>query len=344
MKNSSLVLIAMLLFFISCDKTHPNDGIYADIKTEKGTIVIQLHFEETPITVANFVALAEGTSEKVTDSLKGKKFYNGLPFHRVIPNFMIQGGDMQRNGKGNPGYTFEDEFPKDSLDNLLFSHDSKGVLSMANSGPNTNGSQFFITHTKTDWLDGKHTVFGKVVGGLDIVDSIQQNDEIISIEIVRKGKLAKNFSPNEAIEKARIAKIEIDKLAFEKRKIDSVQFAITMDESNAMILKSGLKILHVSKGKGKKVKQGDRIKVHYKGYFSNGVVFDTSYKRQKPFEFTIGVDQVIEGWTEGMALLNAGGKARLFIPYGLAYGESGYGPIPAKSNLIFEVELIEIVK
>jgi cyclophilin family peptidyl-prolyl cis-trans isomerase len=334
----------MLLFFVACDKTHPNDGMYADIKTEKGTIIVQLYFEYTPITVANFVSLAEGTNEKVTDSLKGKRFYKGLPFHRVIPNFMIQAGDIQRNGKGSPGYAFEDEFPKDSLGNLLFTHDSKGIVSMANFGPNTNGSQFFITHKPTAWLDGKHTVFGKVINGLDIIDSIQQNDEIISIDIVRKGKLAKNFSPNEAIEKARNAKIEMDKLAIERHKKESIQFAIDMGEAKAVARKSGLKILHVSKGKGKRVQQGDRIKVHYKGYFSNGEVFDTSYKRQRPFEFTIGIDRVIEGWTEGISLLNAGGKARLFIPYNLAYGAAGYGPIPEKSNLIFEVELIEIVK
>jgi cyclophilin family peptidyl-prolyl cis-trans isomerase len=344
MKNFNTVLIIVLLSLVACDKTHPNDGVYADIKTAKGTIIVQLHFEDTPITVANFVALTEGTSQKVTDSLKGKRFYDGLPFHRVIPNFMIQGGDIERNGKGNPGYTFEDEFPKDSLGNLLFTHDSKGILSMANSGPHTNGSQFFITHTNTAWLDGKHTVFGKVINGLDIIDSIQQNDKIISIDIVRKGRLAKIFSPDKAIEKARIAKIATDKLVFETRKRDSIQFAITMNEASAQIRTSGLKIVHVSIGKGKRAQHGDRIKVHYKGYFSNGKVFDSSYKRNKPFEFTIGVDRVIEGWTEGMALLNAGGKARFFIPYELAYGATGYGLIPAKSNLIFEVELLEIVK
>ncbi len=343
MKNISLLFI-IILFFVSCDKTHPTDGLYADIKTDKGMIVVQLHFQETPITVANFVTLAEGTNEKVSDSLKGEKFYDGLPFHRVIPDFMIQGGDIQRNGKGNPGFTFEDEFPRDSIGDLLFSHDSKGVMSMANSGPNSNGSQFFITHTRTDWLDGKHTIFGKVVNGLDIIDSIQVNDKILSIEIIRKGSLAKSFSPKEAVEKARILKKEKYKLAIEARKKDSIQFSLDMNEANAEVLKSGLKILHLTKGKGKKVNDGDKIKVHYKGYFVDGKVFDTSYKRQKPFEFTLGVDRIIEGWTEGITYLNTGGSARLFIPYELAYGAEGYGSIPEKSNLIFEVEVIEIVK
>ena len=344
MKNFNIVLIILLLIFISCDKSHTNDGVYADIKTDKGTIIVQLHFEETPITVANFVALAEGTNKRVVDSLIGKKFYDGLPFHRVIPNFMIQGGDILRDGKGNPGYTFEDEFPKDSLGKLLFTHDSKGIVSMANSGPNTNGSQFFITHTNTAWLNGKHTIFGKVINGLDVIDSIQQNDKIISIDIIRKGNLAKLFSPAEAIEKARKAKIELDKLTIKNRIIDSIQFAIDMDEASAKIRMSGLKILHISEGNGKIVKQGDKIKVHYKGYFSNGEVFDTSYKRNKPFQFTLGVDRVIKGWTEGIGLLKPGGKARLFVPYDLAYGIAGYGPIPGKSNLIFDVEIIQIVK
>ena len=344
MKNINLVGLTLVLLFNSCDKRHVDDGVYADIITDKGLIIAQLYFEDTPVTVANFVALAEGTSETVTDSLKGKHFYDGLPFHRVIPNFMIQGGDIQRNGKGNPGYTFEDEFPKDSLGNLLHTHNSKGVLSMANSGPNTNGSQFFITHKSTDWLDGKHTVFGKVIYGENIIDSIQKNDKIISIEIIRKGKKAKDFIPKKAIEKSRLAVLEKKKLAIEKYTKDSLQFALDMDEASALVYDSGLKILHLSKGSGEGIKEGDKIKVHYKGYFSNGEVFDASYKRQKPFEFTLGVDRVIQGWTEGIASLNEGGKARLFIPYQLAYGIDGYGPIPGKSKLIFEVELIEIVK
>ena len=330
--------------FVACDSTHPNDGIYADIATEKGKIIVELFYENTPITVANFVSLTEGTSKEVTDSLIGKRFYDGLPFHRVVPNFMIQGGDILRNGKGNPGYTFEDEFPKDSVGELLYKHDSKGTLSMANSGPNTNGSQFFITHTETSWLDGKHTVFGKVVEGLELIDSIQEGDEIISISIVRKGKKAQGFLPEKAIERAREKRIQAEILAKEKFKKDSLLFSSSMEEEKAKMLQSGLKILVLHKGHGKRVLEGDNVKVHYKGYFVDGKVFDTSYKRNRPFQFTLGVDRVIEGWTEGIALLNAGDKARFFIPYNLAYGAGGYGPIPAKSKLIFEVEIIEIVK
>lgn len=344
MKIFKIVPLLFSLLFIACDTSHPNDGIYADIDTDKGKIIVELFYESTPITVANFVSLTEGTNKEVTDSLSGKRFYDGLPFHRVVPDFMIQGGDILRNGKGTPGYTFEDEFPKDSLGTLLYQHDSKGTLSMANSGPNSNGSQFFITHKETPWLDGKHTVFGKVIKGLDIIDSIQQGDEIVSIVIVRKGKNAKEFVPQKAIEDARERKIQAEILAKEKFKKDSLLFSLSMEEEKAEVLASGLKILVLDKGHGKRVKEGDNVKVHYKGYFVDGSVFDTSYKRKRPFQFTLGVDRVIEGWTEGIALLNAGDKARFFIPYELAYGAAGYGPIPAKAKLIFEVEIVEIIK
>jgi peptidyl-prolyl cis-trans isomerase A (cyclophilin A) len=339
-----LLFVSFLMIVISCDTVHPSDGMYADIQTDKGTIVLQLHFKETPITVANFISLAEGTNPRVHDSLHGRAFYDGLPFHRVIADFLIQGGDIQRDGKGNPGYTFEDEFPRDSVGELVFTHDSKGVLSMANSGPNTNGSQFFITHKETPWLDGKHTVFGKAIDGLNVLDSIQQGDEIISVAIIKKGSLAEKFDSEEAIQIARDEKLQKQLLVAKARKNDSIAFSLKMNESKATILRSGLKILFLENGVGKKVVNGDKLKVHYKGFFIDGKPFDSSYKRQKPFEFILGVDRVIEGWTEGISLLKVGGKARLFIPYKLAYGNEGYGPIPEKSKLIFEVEIIESVK
>lgn len=334
-------LFLVLLLFVSCNNSNLSDGMFANIKTDKGTIVVKLHYQNTPITVGNFVSLAEGTNKKVVDSLQGKHFYDGLPFHRVIPDFMIQGGDIKRDGSGNPGYMFEDEFPRDTTGNLIYTHNAKGILSMANSGPGTNGSQFFITHKPTPWLDGKHTVFGEVTEGLEVVDSIQQHDKIISISIDRKGTEAKNFSFEKAEEDARLLKIENQKLAVEKRHKDSLQFSQRMEESKAKILPSGLKILHVTEGTGDKVVYGDRVKVHYTGYFVDGKLFDTSKKRNRPLEFTLGVDRVIEGWTEGIALVKKGGKARLFIPYALAYGEGGYGPIPPKSNLIFEIEIVK---
>jgi cyclophilin family peptidyl-prolyl cis-trans isomerase len=163
------------------------EGIFATIATNKGNIVVQLEYQKTPVTVANFISLAEGKNTFVTDEkLKGKPFYDGLKFHRVIKDFMIQGGDPSGNGSGGCGYAFKDEFT-----DLKF--EKGGVLAMANSGPATNGSQFFITHKDTPWLNGKHTIFGHVTQGMEIVNLIAQDDVILKITITRKGTLAKAF-------------------------------------------------------------------------------------------------------------------------------------------------------
>ena len=162
------------------------DGIYAKINTSKGLILLSLSFQKAQGTVANFVGLSEGKIENDKKSMC-EPYYNGLTFHRVISDFMIQGGCPDGNGFGGPGYKFKDEI------NPELRHDKPGVISMANAGPGTNGSQFFITHTKTSWLDGKHTVFGHVIQGQDIVDQISQGDLIESIEIERVGQTAKKW-------------------------------------------------------------------------------------------------------------------------------------------------------
>jgi peptidylprolyl isomerase len=172
------------------------DGVYAEFDTSKGKIVCQLEYEKTPLTVANFVGLAEGTKNYSRDGSAPKKqdkpFYDGIVFHRVIPNFMIQGGCPQGRGTGGPGYKFKDE----CLPELK--HTGPGILSMANAGPGSNGSQFFITHVATPWLDGKHTVFGKVVEGQDVVNKIAGGDKINSIKIVRVGEKAKAYKGDQA--------------------------------------------------------------------------------------------------------------------------------------------------
>ena len=178
------LIILIINFSCNMSQKNNNDTIYASIETSKGIIKTQLFFNLTPVTVANFISLAEGENKEVSDQYKGKKYYNGITFHRVIPDFMIQGGDPTGTGSGSPGYNFKDEF----VDELK--HDSAGILSMANAGPGTNGSQFFITHKETPWLDGAHTVFGNVVEGQDIVDKIEQGDSIINIEIIRQGNSA----------------------------------------------------------------------------------------------------------------------------------------------------------
>ena len=209
MKTKILQVLVVGLLLASCNSKYKDleDGIYADMETDRGTIIMKLYAEDTPLTVANFITLAEGTNTKVADSLKGKKYFNELGFHRVIKDFMIQGGDPNGDGSGGPGYKFFDEFPRDSTNQLKYKHDAAGILSMANSGPATNGSQFFITHKPTPWLDTKHTVFGKVITGQEVVDSIAQYDMIKSVNIVRIGKKAESFDAVKVFENWRLDEI-----------------------------------------------------------------------------------------------------------------------------------------
>lgn len=306
------------------------DGLYARFETNKGDIYTVLEHKRTPMTVANFVGLAEG---KIKNTAKGEgvPYYDGLRFHRVIPNFMIQGGCPLGTGTGDPGYKFADE-----IDTANLKHKGPGILSMANAGPGTNGSQFFITHVETPWLDGKHTVFGHVVQGQDVVNSIAQNDTIKKVTILRKGKEAQNFDAPAVFEAQRkaIADREAAQQKEMREKVDK-QFAEGKTTS------SGLRYVMLKEGTGKSPKATDTVTVHYTGKFIDDKVFDSSVQRGQPISF--GLSQVIKGWTEGLQLMKEGGKAVFYIPYQLAYGEQGYpGAIPPKSDLIFEVELIKV--
>ena len=307
------------------------DGLYAKFNTTKGEILVALEYKKTPGTVGNFVALAEGNLENSAKP-QGTPYYNGLKFHRVIPDFMIQGGCPQGSGAGNPGYQFDDEFHPD------LKHDGPGVLSMANAGPGTNGSQFFITHVETPWLDNNHTVFGKVQEGQDVVDAIAQGDVIESLDIIRVGEEAEKFNAVEAFrvfEGAREKRIEEAKKAAEAE-LDSIAAGFNKTES-------GLRYQIIQEGNGAKAEKGKQVAVHYKGQLVDGTVFDSSYKRNEPIEFPIGVGQVIPGWDEGIQLLKVGDKARLVIPSHLGYGSRGAGGvIPPNATLIFDVELMNV--
>ncbi len=307
------------------------NGLYAKIKTSKGNITIQLEFEKTPGTVGNFVALAQGNMENDIKP-QGTAYYNGLKFHRVIADFMVQGGCPLGNGTGNPGYQFSDEFhPK-------LKHDRPGTLAMANSGPNTNGSQFYITHTETSWLDGKHTVFGYVTEGQDVIDAIAQMDSLETIEIVAVGADAEKFKAIEAFrnfEGARLQKIEDAKKEADKA---VEELAVGFQKTD-----SGLRYQILQKGNGKQATKGAGVSVHYKGQLADGTVFDSSYQRKQPIDFTIGIGQVIAGWDEGIQLLKVGDKARFVIPSHLGYGKQGAGGvIPPNAVLIFDVELMDV--
>ncbi|HRB72499.1 peptidylprolyl isomerase [Flavobacterium sp. WV_118_3] len=307
------------------------DGIYAKFNTNKGVILVKLTHDKTPGTVGNFIGLAEGNLENDVKP-QGKPYYDGLKFHRVISDFMIQGGCPLGSGVGGPGYQFDDEFHPE------LKHDTPGVLSMANAGPGTNGSQFFITHVETPWLDNKHTVFGHVVEGQDIVDAIQQDDVIESLEIVRVGEEAQKWN---AIEAFRTFEGSREKrLAEQKRQAEE---ALEKLAAGFEKTESGLRYKMIQKGNGKQAEKGKTVSVHYSGSLENGMVFDSSYKRKQPIEFPLGKGHVIEGWDEGIALLQVGDKARFVIPSYLGYGSRGAGGvIPPDATLIFDVELMDV--
>ena len=354
------------------------EGIFATIATNKGDIVLELEYKKAPVTVANFITLAEGKNEFVTQkNLKGKPFFDGLKFHRVIKDFMIQGGDPSGNGSGGPGYAFKDEFTD-------LKHNKPGILSMANSGPTTNGSQFFITHKETPWLDGKHTVFGHVTEGMSIVNSIAQNDVITKITIVRKGTLAQKFDAPKvfadyfnnksedqkkqdlvnAENKAKQAAIEAEaKRAYTEKYgpvIAAKKAYFTATKATATTTPSGLAYKITEKGTGVKPANGTTFYFHYAGYFEDGTLFDSSYETvsksygkfdanraaqngYQAFPFEAGKkDGMIPGFIEGLENMAFGDKAVVFIPSNLAYGERGAGSvIPPNTTLVFELEMLE---
>ena len=354
------------------------EGIFATIATNKGDIVLELEYKKAPVTVANFIALAEGKNTFVTEeNLKEKPFFDGLKFHRVIKDFMIQGGDPSGNGSGGPGYAFKDEFTD-------LKHDKPGILSMANSGPTTNGSQFFITHKATPWLDGKHTVFGHVTEGMSIVNAIAQNDVVTKITIVRKGALAQKFDAPKvfadyfnnksedqkkqdlvnAENKAKQAAIEAEaKKAYTEKYgpvIAAKKAYFTATKATATTTPSGLTYKITEKGTGVKPTNGTQFYFHYAGYFEDGTLFDSSYETvsksygkfdanraaqngYQAFPFEAGKkDGMIPGFIEGLENMAFGDKAVVFIPSNLAYGERGAGSvIPPNTTLVFELEMLE---
>lgn len=325
----------------------PENGIYARFITNKGIIVCQLEYQKTPMTVGNFVGLAEGNFN-VGDKSFSKPFFDGLIFHRVIADFMIQGGDPQGTGMGDPGYKFYDE-----IDPTL-KHIGPGILSMANSGPNTNGSQFFITHKETPWLDGKHTVFGHVISGQDVVNAIAQNDTMRKVEIIRVGREAIKWNAQDAFDQVYLAKKAQDEL--EQAELSKIA-AMSQDDykvfmyaevlknyPNAKQSETGLVYVILDNGKTNEVKDGKKVSLHYTGTLRRGgKKFDSSKDRNAPLEFEYKVQRMIPGFEEGITYIKEGGKILLFIPYYNAYGKQGRpGSIPAYADLVFEIELLQV--
>lgn len=312
-----------------------NDGLYAKMTTNKGDILITLEYEKTPITVTNFVGLAEGNIENEAKG-NGEKYYDGLSFHRVIPDFMIQGGDPEGSGRGGPGYRFGDEFDPS------LRHDGPGVLSMANAGPGTNGSQFFITHVATPWLDDKHSVFGKVLEGIEIVNAIEQGDHIVSLEIIRVGEKAEAFVANDETFQQLVG--EIDAKAAEAKKAAQAGDLAIIEEKwpNAEIDDNGIRYIVTQEGEGESPSKGTTVDAHYSGYLLNGEKFDSSVDRGQTFQFNVGNGEVIQGWDLSFLSMKKGEKRTIILPPELAYGERGAGGvIPPNAYLVFDVELVD---
>ncbi len=314
------------------------DGLYAKITTNKGDILLKLYYDKTPLTVINFAGLAEGTlSYGGADKPTGTRFYDGLKFHRVIKDFMIQGGCPLGTGTGGPGYTFADEFDA----SLKFN--GPGVLAMANAGPGTNGSQFFITHVATPHLNGKHTIFGHVVDSQDVVNAIAQNDVIEKVEIIRVGKKAEQFKTDQAAFENAQAEIAGGKQKADDDELKKIKEMIKKHWPDAHHSHSGMYWVVTREGEGGKPSPGTTISAHYNGrLLLSGKKFDSSYDRGEPLKFKVGVGQVIKGWDQALSNMKRGEKRTLIIPPKLAYGDQGAGGvIPPNAWLVFDVELVD---
>ena len=357
-------------------------GIYAEIQTNKGNILLELYTEYVPKTVANFIALVEGTNSRLVDSLKGKNFYDNIIFHRVVPNFVIQAGGFTSEGRKSTGYLFGDEFPKNKNGNIIYKHDDQGVLSMANGGPLTNNSQFFITYRAIPHLDGKHSVFGKAiinstelkklqkthpdtlqlknainVTRMEVINKVSQKDTIITINIIRIGAKAQDFNAAKTFDEEVIKfNKSQEEIAKEENKIEEKRyvsyllkkksFLIDMEESKARKTGTGLRILKLKKTKGKKVFISKKVTANYTLHTADGKKMNSSDDIGKPIVFDLNNTQkpMISGLKEGLLSMRSGEKSRFFIPYTIGFGNQKFGPFPAKSDLVFEVEILKIDK
>lgn len=379
------LIATVFLTLISCTPERYKDldqGLYAEFETNKGNILLELYAEEVPKTVANFVALVEGTNSRLSDSLKGENFYEGIVFHRVVPNFVIQAGGFTSTGRKSAGYLFGDEFARNEKGGLIYKHDDQGVFSMANGGPTTNNSQFFITHRAIPHLDGKHSVFGKTIVNsselkeiqnkytdslqlknaidstrMSVVNRVLKNDTIYTAKIIRVGSKAKDFNAAEIFdaEVAKFVKYKEDKVkevikVEEKRYSEYLEakkvFLAEKEESKAVKTGTGLRILKLKKTRGRRVLAAKKVTANYTLYLADGKKMQSSEDLGKPMVFDLKNEAkpMISGLKEGILTMKVGEKVRLFIPYAIGFGNEKFGPFPAKSDLVFEVEILKINK
>ncbi|MBV7267902.1 peptidylprolyl isomerase [Winogradskyella luteola] len=383
-KALTALVVLLVLVNISCQERYPNleDGLYAEFVTNKGTMLAELYYDKVPVTVANFVALAEGNHPMVKEEFKGKRYYDSITFHRVVNNFMIQGGDPTASGSGDPGYKFPDEFHPE------LKHDKPGVLSMANPGRDANGSQFFIMEKEWPSLDDRHAVFGQVIEGMDVHDSISNvkvidpsrrnhkpvEDVVITeLNIIRKGKDAKFFDAPKVFEeempkikeKQEKLKAEARKKAEELAKKAKADWLKKNEELEGRRIDSptGMAMIFTHEGDGVKPTSAQRVNIDCAGYFEDGTLFWTTWKdvaekngkyderqekagRYAPFPMPYNeTASLVAGFREAMLNMKVGDKARVFIPYYLGYGETGRPPvIPGKTNLVFDIEIAGIAE
>ncbi len=383
-KALTALVVLLVLVNISCQERYPNleDGLYAEFVTNKGTMLAELYYDKVPVTVANFVALAEGNHPMVKEEFKGKRYYDSITFHRVVNNFMIQGGDPTASGSGDPGYKFPDEFHPE------LKHDKPGVLSMANPGRDANGSQFFIMEKEWPSLDNRHAVFGQVIEGMDVHDSISNvkvidpsrrnhkpvEDVVITeLNIIRKGKDAKFFDAPKVFEeempkikeKQEKLKAEARKKAEELAKKAKADWLKKNEELEGRRIDSptGMAMIFTHEADGVKPTSAQRVNIDCAGYFEDGTLFWTTWKdvaekngkyderqekagRYAPFPMPYNeTASLVAGFREAMLNMKVGDKARVFIPYYLGYGEAGRPPvIPGKTNLVFDIEIAGIAE
>jgi cyclophilin family peptidyl-prolyl cis-trans isomerase len=314
------------------------DGLYAVVEVERagtpvGVVVLNLEYKKAPIAVTSFVGLAEG---KMGVTRKGP-YFDGLSFHRVEPGFVIQGGDPQGNGTGGPGYEFPNE-----IDSSL-SHDAAGVLAMANAGPDTNGSQFYITLAPAKDLDGGYTIFGKVVLGLDAVMKVRQGDLMKKMSIVRKGKAAGAFKADQASFDALMKTYSDKKDATAKAAAQKNEQAFLAEFAKAPKDQNGVYYKVLTQGSGPKPTKGQTVSVHYVLKLAGGdAVIDSSRERNEPLTYSAGTGSMITGFDGQVMDMKVGEKRLIGVPPAMGYGAKAVGPIPANSYLVFEVELVSI--
>lgn len=336
---SIVTVLAAVAFIAGCSEPYPDlaDGLYAELETSKGNMLIELDYENAPVTVTNFVGLAEGTID--SNQPEGEKFYDGLTFHRVVEDFVVQTGDPEGDGSGGPGYEFPNEI------NQSLTHDEAGIVSMANNGPDTNGSQFFITLSATPWLDGEYSVFGELVEGEETLEAIEEGDTLEAVRIVRKGERARNFETDQAAFDRRLSQLESEREQQQRKTVGQQLDYVKRNWPDAQEAGEGMRYVVDREGSGPSPEAGDTVAVHYTGYLLNGMPFESTDNRDEPVEFELGEGQIIPGWDRTLRDMKVGEQRTVIIPPNLAYGSEGArGIVPPNAFLVFDVQLVDIVE